>query len=91
MRTKIFKNKNFLNCVNYSYMYLEFLGAFCKLECWCYEAGRNPIHDSVTDVISFLAELYEARNSYCSLNSYHFVITSVHKKVDRHLIWHTRW
>ena len=59
---------------------------FHKWECWCSQRDRNPIHGSVTDVVNYLAELYEAGYSYRSLNSYHSAISLVHEKVDGHSI-----
>ena len=59
---------------------------FHKWECWCNERERNPISGPVTDVINFLAELYEAGYSYRSLNSYRSAISSTHEKVDDHLV-----
>ena len=40
----------------------------------------------MTDVINFLAELYEAGYSYRSLNSYRSAISSTHEKVDGQLV-----
>ena len=59
---------------------------FLKWERWCSERSRDPIQGPVTDVINFLAELYEAGYSYRSLNSYRSAISSVHEKVDGHLV-----
>ena len=57
---------------------------FYKWECWCNERGRNPIQGPVTDVINFLAELYEAGYSCRSLNSYRSAISSTHDRVEGH-------
>ena len=50
------------------------------------ERNSNPIQGPVTDVINFLAEMYEAGYSYRSLNSYSSAILSAHEKVDSHLV-----
>ena len=57
---------------------------FYKWECWCNERSRNPIQGPVTDVINFLAELYDAGYSYRSLNSYRSAISSTHDRVEGH-------
>ena len=59
---------------------------FHKWECWCNQRNRNPIYGPIADVINFLAELFEAGYSYRSLNAYRSAISSIHEKVDDHLV-----
>jgi len=42
--------------------------------------GRNPTAGPVNDIVNFVAELYDQGYQYCSLNSYHLVISSVHSE-----------
>ena len=59
---------------------------FLKRECWCSEHSRDPIQGPVTNIINFLAELFKVGYSYCSLNYYHSAISSLHEKVNSHLV-----
>ena len=49
---------------------------------WCQERSRDPIRGPLTDVLNFLAELFDQGYQYRSLNSYRSAISSVHEKVD---------
>ena len=49
--------------------------------CWCRQRGVDPILGLISDVVNFLAHLFEGYQ-YCSLNSYRSAISSVHTKVD---------
>ena len=59
---------------------------FHKWECWYHEWDKSPIQGPVMDVSIFLTELYGAKYSYCSLDSYCSAISSVHEEVDGHLV-----
>ena len=49
---------------------------------WCQERSRDPIRGPVTDILNFLAELFEQGFQYRSLNAYRSAISSVHEKID---------
>ncbi len=49
---------------------------------WCNERGSNPISRDISEVVNFLAYLFEQGYQYRSLNSYRSAISSVHEKVD---------
>ena len=55
---------------------------FGKWVCWCRERGADPISGPISDVVNFLAHLFEEGYQYRSLNSYR----SVHTKVDGYSI-----
>ena len=49
---------------------------------WCSERDSNPISGDISEVVNFLAHLFEKGYQYRSLNSYRSAISSVHEKVD---------
>ena len=51
---------------------------------WCGERNRNPFSGPISDVASFLVELYEQGFKYSSVNAYCTAISSTHDKVDGH-------
>ena len=55
---------------------------FHKWECWCSQRDQNPIFGPVSDMVNFLAELFEQGYSYSSLNLYRSAISSVHEQID---------
>ena len=55
---------------------------FKRWDSWCKERDRNPIKGPITDILNFLAELFEQGYEYRSLNSYRSAISSIHEKVD---------
>ena len=55
---------------------------FLKWERWCISRSRDPIHGPVGDIANFLAELFQERYSYSSLNSYRSAISSVHTRIE---------
>ena len=59
---------------------------FGKWVCWCRERGADPISGPISDVVNFLAHLFEEGYQYRSLNSYRSAISSVHTKVDGYSI-----
>ena len=59
---------------------------FGKWVCWCHQRGADPIDGPISDVVNFLAHLYDAGYQYRSLNSYRSAISSVHTEVDGHSV-----
>ena len=55
---------------------------FGKWVCWCRQRSADPISGPISDVVNFLAHLFEEGYQYRSLNSYRSAISSVHAKVD---------
>ena len=49
---------------------------------WCDQRSSDPISGPISDVVNFLAHLFEEGYQYQSLNSYRSAISSVHTKVD---------
>ena len=59
---------------------------FGKWVCWCHQRGADPIDGPISDVVNFLAHVYDEGYQYRSLNSYRSAISSVHTKVDGHSV-----
>ena len=55
---------------------------FTKWASWCSERDSDPISGDVSEVVNFLAHLFEEGYQYRSLNAYRSAISSVHDKVD---------
>ena len=55
---------------------------FRKWISWCNERDADPVSGPVSEVVNFLADLFEQGYQYRSLNSYRSAISSVHDKVD---------
>ena len=55
---------------------------FTKWASWCSERGSDPISGDVSEVVNFLAHLFQEGYQYRSLNAYRSAISSVHDKVD---------
>ena len=49
---------------------------------WCQEWGSDPVSGPVSEVVNFLADLFEKGYQYRSLNAYRSAISSTHDKVD---------
>ena len=57
--------------------------SFTRWASWCKQRDRNPLSGPVSDIVNFLAELFNKGYQYQSLNSYCSAISSVHKRIDR--------
>ena len=53
------------------------------VDSWCQERNQDPIRGPITDIMNFLASLFEQGYQYQSVNSYRSAISSVHERVDR--------
>ena len=59
---------------------------FTKWASWCNKRGTDPVSGVVSEVVNFLAHLFNEGYQYRSLNSYRSAISSVHEKVDGHSV-----
>ena len=57
--------------------------SFTRWASWCKQRDRNPLSGPVSDIVNFLAELFNKGYQYQSLNSYCSAISSVHERIDR--------
>ena len=55
---------------------------FTKWASWCSERDSDPVLLDVSEVMNFLAHLFEEGYQYRSLNAYRSAISSVHDRVD---------
>ena len=55
---------------------------FQKWVGWCSEQHSDPFSGPVSQVVNFLAHLYQQGYQYRSLNTYRSAISSVHEKID---------
>ena len=55
---------------------------FQKWVGWCSEQHSDPFSGPVSQVVNFLAHLYQQGYQYRSLNAYRSAISSVHEKID---------
>ena len=56
--------------------------SFARWASWCEQRGRDPTSGPVSDIVNFLAELFNKGYQYQSLNSYRSAISSTHERID---------
>ena len=56
--------------------------SFTRWASWCKQRDQDPLSGPVSDIVNFLAELFNKGYQNQSLNSYRSAISSVHERID---------
>ena len=60
----------------------HYQSAWCKFNSWCEERSINSMSCPITEILSFLSDLYYNRVQYQTINLYQSTISMAHAPVD---------